>query len=435
MIASNIGYRFLDIYNEREGTSFSIKELFEKVFVPQFFGYPKYMRSGGNAPLENPKFKKGRRPSDAERMERIQKTVAKIDSDPMGASGIGYPSGDVLATTSGQVTSTILPISSDNVYASWVGGGFGVGVKGGYSLYLNHPDILWDLYEGWSYYRGYLEEWPDLRPNQIDTWNGQWLAHRYNPRKFYAEAPLANFDPFDVKLGVKELKTQSWVKVIFGLARKFPASSLTAYAFSLGQTNKTLGFIPLALPKIRKLIQLYKVLFGGHQYFEHAEIIEEIFAEKNGFQLACERGAIGTSALEPKFIRDLTYKHNPKIKYNPEDTYQIVSFQTYIIWIIAMLDKKELLPFSQQIAGSLLAYGQSGTRGKTTQKRAVEKLMESKSADAFLQELLPIVVNASAEQAVLFQELIAYVHDFSHEHFKRFLVLLKLAYIIQEKQT
>ncbi|MEL7063131.1 MAG: hypothetical protein AAFP00_05295, partial [Bacteroidota bacterium] len=263
----------------------------------------------------------------------------------------------------------------------------------------------------------------------------QWLAHRYNPRKFHTEAPLANFDPFDVKLGVKELRTQSWVKVIFGLARKFPASSLTAYAFSLGQTNKTLGFIPLTLPKIRKPIQLYKVLFGEHQYLEHAEIIEEIFAEKNGFQLACERGVIGIRALEPKFIRDLTYKHNPKIKYNPEDTYQIVSFQTYISWIIAMLDKKELLPFSQQIAGSLLAYGQSGTRGKTTQKRAVEKLMESKSADAFLQELLPIVGEASAEQAVLFQELIAYVHDFSHEHFKRFLILLKLAYTIQEKQT
>ncbi|MEL6132794.1 MAG: hypothetical protein AAFR59_05450, partial [Bacteroidota bacterium] len=264
---------------------------------------------------------------------------------------------------------------------------------------------------------------------------GLYRCARYNPRKFHAEAPLANFDPFDVKPGVMELRTQSWVKVVFGLARKFPESSLTAYAFSLGQTNKTLGFIPISLPKIRKPIQLYKVLFGDNAYFDHAEIIEDIFAEKNGFQLACQRGAIGTSALEPKFIRDLTYKHNPKIKYNPEDSHQVVSFQTYIIWIIAMLDKKELLPFSQQMARALLAHSQSGTRGKTTQKRAVEKLLESKSADTFLQELLPIVDTASVEQATLLQELIAYVHAFSHESFKRFLILLKLAYTIQQKQA
>jgi len=434
MIASSIGHTFLKTFNEREGKNDSAEQFFDQELHPMFYDHPKYMQWINNSPFVQG-IKKGQPPQEEERQLKLEKLKTKVAEGATDASiAIGYGSTEVLATTSGQISSIDWNIDTEMVYQSWIGGVFGIGVRGGFSLYLNHPDILWDLYQGWKYYRGYLEELPDLRPNQIDTWNGQWLAHRYNTRKYIESSPLANFDPFDLKPGVKELKTQSWVKVVFGLARQYPNSSLTAYAFSLGQTNKTLGFIPIALPKVQKPIQLYKELFGNNKYLEHAEIIEEIFAEKNGFRLACERGAIGTRALEPRFIRDLTYNKNPKIKYSPEDTYQVVSFQTYKTWIIAMLDKKDLLPLSKQIAGSLLAFSQSGTRGKTTQKRAVEKLLESKSADAFLQELLPIVSEISAEQASQFQELIAHIHEFSHENFKRFLVLLKLEFAIQEKQ-
>ncbi|NCB55415.1 MAG: hypothetical protein EOM49_10870, partial [Epsilonproteobacteria bacterium] len=43
--------------------------------------------------------------------------------------------------------------------------------------------ILLDIFEGWSYYRQYLEKYPLLKGNQINTWNGRWISHRYLPQR------------------------------------------------------------------------------------------------------------------------------------------------------------------------------------------------------------------------------------------------------------
>ena len=126
MIASTIGKTFLKAYNNRFNTSYLVKDFFEQVFVPLFFDYPKYMRTGGNSPLENPKFKRGKRPDQADRAVRIEKTITKIESDPAASSPIGYPSNDILATTSGQVSNLGLETRPEDVYYSWIGGGLGI---------------------------------------------------------------------------------------------------------------------------------------------------------------------------------------------------------------------------------------------------------------------------------------------------------------------
>ncbi|MEO1628079.1 MAG: hypothetical protein AAFV25_23220, partial [Bacteroidota bacterium] len=335
MIASTIGKTFLRIYNQQKKTEYTAKEFFTEVFAPLFFDRPKYMRTGGNSPLENPKFKKGQRPDEADRAIRLEKTVQKIEDDPAGSSPIGYPSNDPQATTSGQVSSLGMIIQSEDVYCSWIGSGFSVGVEGGLSFLFNEPKILMDLYDGWQYYRNYLEEMPSLAPNQIDTWNGQWLAHRYHKWYFMESSPLANFDPFAApKNGEVRLATQSWTRVVFGLAQTFRDATLLAYVFSLGQTNKTVGFIPIQLAKVSKPLYLYQKLFGESTYWKDAALIEEIYGNKNSLFRACERGAIGIRALEPGVLWDLMRKPNKTIKYKPEDQRVVVSFRTYITWIL-----------------------------------------------------------------------------------------------------
>ena len=436
MIASTIGKTFLKAYNQKYNTAYSAKEFFEEVFVPLFFDYPKYMRTGGNSPLENPKFKGGKRPDKADRARRIEKTILKIESDPAGSSPIGYPSSDITATTSGQVSSLGLEVKTEDVYLSWIGGGLGVGVEGGFSFYFSEPKILMTLFDGWKYYRNYLEEMPTLAPNQINTWNGQWLAHIYNKRYFNKKSPLANFEPFaPPKKGQIRLDTQTWVKVVFGLSQVFPNSTILAYVFSLGQTNKTVGFIPIVLPKVRRVIQLYKKLFGENQYLKDANTIEKIFGDKNSIYRACERGAIGIRALEPKMIKDLMWKSDKKINYKPNDDVQVVSFQTYITWISAMLNNEQLLQLSKDIVQLFLNYESTSERGKTTKSRAIENLMKSKSADSFLQELLGVAEEATAEEGLKLLELIEQVNKLKNDNFKRFLVLLKLQYIIAQKQN
>lgn len=435
MIASTIGKIFLKTYNEHNKTNYSPKSFFEEKFIPLFFDYPKYMRTGGNSPLENPKFKGGKRPDKEDRATRIEKTILKIETDPAGSSPIGYPSSDISATTSGQVTSLGLTIKPEEVYLSWIGGGLGVGVEGGLSFYFTEPAILLTLCEGWQYYRNYLEEMPTLAPNQIDTWNGQWLAHALNKRHFNKKNPLSNFEPFvALKGGEIRIDTQKWPKVIFGLAQHFPNKKILSYVFSLGQMNKTVGFIPILLSNVSRLISLYKELFGENEFLKNARMFEDIFSNKNSLYRACERGAIGIKALEPKAIKDLMWNSDKKLNYKSNDNVHIVSFQTYITWILAMLNNKELYELSKEIVNVFLNFEGTAERGKSTKSRAIENLMKSKSAVGFLQELLDVVDKATSEEALKLQELIVHVNDLSNDNFKRFLILLKLQYKIEQKQ-
>lgn len=436
MIASMIGKTFLKVYNQENKTDYTAKQFFEAVFFPVFYDHEKYLQWVTNSPFVQG-IKKGTPPNQVQRAEKLQKLITKITEGAKDASvAIGYSSTDVLATTSGQVSNLTINSDEQEIYASWIGGGFGIGVKGGFSMYINEPKVLMTLFKGWQYYRNYLAEIPNLRPNQIDTWNGQWLAHAFNKRYFNKNNPLSLFEPFNTnKQGVIELETQTWVKVVFGLAQVFPDRTLLAYIFSLGQTNKTVGFIPIILPKVRKVIQLYKKLFGENQYLKDANTIEAIFGTNNSIYRACERGAIGLRALEPSAIRDLMWKSDKKINYKPDDQLQVVSFQTYITWILAMLNNEQLQQLSKNIALLFLNYESSAERGKSNKTRAIENLMKSKSVDGFLQELLSVAEQATAEEGLQLLPLIEQANQLKNDDFKRFLILLKLQYTILKKQN
>ena len=190
MIASQIGKIFLEAYNEKYGTDYDARGFFIEVFYPLFFNQRKYMMTAGNSPLENPKLSwedmiLGKKPFETteQRRDRYDKLISKIDETEADASiARGYYSLDVNATTSGQVTDLQLPISKDDVFASWIGDALGVGVQGGLSIMFNDKRILLDIYDGWKLYRDVLNNTSELKGNQINTWNGQWLSHYYDDR-------------------------------------------------------------------------------------------------------------------------------------------------------------------------------------------------------------------------------------------------------------
>ena len=99
------------------------------------------MMTAGNAPLENPKISwddmiRGTKPYETQqqRNERFEKLIKKMDNNIADASvARAYPSTDVNATTSGQVTNLSLPLSTEDIYASWLGDALAVGIQGGIS--------------------------------------------------------------------------------------------------------------------------------------------------------------------------------------------------------------------------------------------------------------------------------------------------------------
>ena len=80
---------------------------------------------------------------------------------------IGYPTLDINATTSGQVTNLQNNVSKDDIYYSWIGAGLGIGLQGGFSVLFSEKKILLDIFDGWKVYRDALNNTPNLRGNQI----------------------------------------------------------------------------------------------------------------------------------------------------------------------------------------------------------------------------------------------------------------------------
>lgn len=305
MITSNIGKIFLDAYNEKYGTSYDARTFFLEQFYPLFFDQNKYMMTAGNSPLENPKLSwddmiKGEKPFETpeQRKCRFEKMIKKTDKSEADMSiARGYASLDIAAPTSGQVTDLKLPNSQEESYASWIGDALGVGVQGGFSILFSKKEILLDIFEGWKLYRKCLNETSMLKGNQINTWNGQWLSHYYDPREYDADMPLAGYSPYNTnKDGIINIDTQTWTKILIAVSKKYRNAQILGYIYSIGKTNKTIGFIPFDLTQIRRPIHLYEKIFG----MSDGRNVESLWGTAIGFKTACTYGTIGIKAMEPK---------------------------------------------------------------------------------------------------------------------------------------
>lgn len=358
MITSAIGKTFLNAYNEEYGTHLDARTFFLEQFYPLFFDRNKYMMTAGNSPLENPKISwddmingKKEYESAEKRRERFEKLIDKIEHSAADASiARGYPVIDIFGTTSGQVTDLELAASLDDIFASWIGDALGIGVQGGFSILFNEKEILLDIYKGWKLYRECLESMPNLKGNQINTWNGQWLAHYYDSREYDEQRPTADFNPFMQKNGIISLDTQSWTKILIGITRKYAnCKNLLGHIYSIGQTNTTIGFIPFNLGGIRRPVQLYEKFFGTRD----GRRAEGLWGTTVGFKTACTNGSIGIKAMEPKGLADYIHasgKKKLKMPKAPKNEEETINFNVYKIWILTMLNNDELWERSLELA-------------------------------------------------------------------------------------
>lgn len=443
MIAATIGRKFLEVYNQEYRQTLSAKEFFEQQYFPLFYNHSKYMQWVTNSPFVQ--MKKGQKPhllTVEERVEKLENLFAKVsDGVPDASIAIGFPASEEkeFATTSGQVTDLTLPIDEEDVYMSWIGSGLGVGIAGGLSILFDNPTILLALYNGWSIYRNYLNDtaYISLRGNQINTWNGQWLAHRFG-KNYYEDDPTLNLSSiaFNTKKdGTIEVVTQTWVKVLFGIARKFPNQTMMGYVYNLGQTNKTIGFVPFQLPQINRPVSLYRQLFGENEYLNRADLIEDLYGSAFSFQRACQMGSIGVQALEPKGLRGLIPDSQGKAKmpkYKGADEKKIVTYKTYITWLLAMLNNKDRWKTAGEAADILLNY-QKGGGTKTTRKNNVKKVLDAPSAKQFIESLIKLVEEAEDKEGLA--ELAELADKTPHGNFSYLLTLIRFRYAEKDQQT
>ncbi len=430
MIAANIGKIFLKAYNEKYETSYRGKDFFVEKYFPLFFDEEKYMQWVTNSPFVQG-IKKGAPPSAPERKQKLLALTEKVSNSGADASiAIGFPSLDLTATTSGQLTNLSLPLDEEDVYLSWIGSGLGVGIQGGLSILFDKPALLLDIFDGWSVYRDYLNRMPQLRGNQINTWNGQWVAHRYNPHLYDPDDPTASFTGISAtKDGGQEVDTQSWVTILIGICRTYPDSQLTGYVYNLGQTNTTIGFIPFRLPQIKLPFDLYEKYFGTTKQEE----VKHLFGTAFGFTKACQMGAIGINAMEPKGLRDYIDKGKLPV-YNEQDEEKKINFNTYQIWLLAMLNNEQLWENAQQFASALHQYALSSDKGKKDKANQVKSVLSAARKKQFIDSLTVIAEDAANEtDKTSYAEMGRLVHLMPEDNVPYFLTLVRFQFAIIHK--
>jgi hypothetical protein len=437
MYTSYIGRRFLDQWNRRTGRGLTAQQFFDAELHPVFFAHDKYLQWVPNSPFAQKVAQKdlmpGKQPADIQ-LEKLHRNVRELAPD--ASFVIGFPAAGTAGTTSGQVSGVGPVVAAADIYCSWIGGALGVGVSGGLVLLLDEEAVLWALYEGWQQYRAYLSQRPGLKGNQIDTWNGRWLTHAFS-LGYQPENPTANFD-FDAALATKDgssaINTQAWVKVLFALAEQYQRR-LTAYVYSLAQTNRTIGFVPLALDEVDNLHQLATRLFGASSLIRDWRQLAALYETHYGFARACQLGSIGLAALEPAKLRDYLPEgdktRSPSLK-TPADRYQ---FELYQLWILAMLNNQELYNAADRLAAALHRFNdredqRGGGRGKVNVSRKIEQVFV-KHRPAFIEKLTELLdeANAAPEFREPFEQAVQQVMLMPVDNFPLFSILTRFRYV------
>ena len=419
-----IGKRLVECINRRDGKTYTMRSFFDDEYVPLFFGSDRMLQNVNNSPFDQA-ITKQKKPFTQQLKEDCLKQVhAKVQSQVPDASFfLGGPASGSTETTSGQVTSMRVPVSEEDVYASWIGAALGLTVQGGMILLIDAEDVLLATYDGWAEYRKYLDQTPKLKPLQINAWNGQWIAGKFSD-DLWGGAWRPNLDKDNAAL-----VTQKWVQLLFSLSYHYRESltrRLTAYVYSLGQSNTTLGFVQLNITEVEQLVDLYRRLFEVPNGMQHSNFVN-LYETAESFRFACTRTEIGLRALKPKDVFNAE-KGIPKAPIN-SDTEKRTAFDTYQTWIIAMLNNEEFIKRAEELAFALNQYGQQGTRLKTDNGRMVEELLNKKNKLGFIDELTKLVEKDSSHSE-LFDRVTNDLMLLSADKVPLFLTLLRLKYAI-----
>lgn len=457
-----IGRRLLDRANARSGRQQTPAEFFEETFFRLVFDDDEYLMPAGNSKfgqlVNNRRAnqaraeREGRPWDDAERARLRREALADFHdaaaeaTEPQAHLVLGGYARGSGGITSGQVTAIDHRADADDVYLSWIGAAAGARV-GDVVLLIDHDKVFDAVLDGWSLYRQVLRQTPGLRANQLETWNGQWLRHRFSAR-FDESAPTAFVQSvINTKKAASEITTVPWARLLLSLGRAFGDEPVSAYVYNaVGQANTTLGFIPLHLgatgalrESYATLRDFYRALFGEAVEAVGENHLDEVYDAAFGFRRACEQGAIGLRAFEPSklydFLPDGGKNRQPR-PVGPADAQTPLLYQT---WILAMLgdQKHDLYTLAHEAAERLLAFETGAIGGRTNLKKLVKEALGASSLEAFIAGLTQIaedVQDASradlsdeevADTLAALDDLVRASISRSYEQFRLFLTLLR----------
>jgi len=445
MYTVEVGRQFLELYNKKTGNNYSALEFFEEEFFPVVFDaedklhlmhvhgssffQPAYSRLAKKEDMPVPKYRKQKF------LESVE-AVKNGETNPHGGVGVGFMAGGAEETTSGQVSSIDFDLTEESILYSWIGGALGVGFGGGYDFLFQNDEVNWFLFEGWKYYRKFLNE-NEAKGRQIETWNGLWICYglQYlnNLERAYHEFHTHLGENSKTRSGMLKLDRPEWVKQIFSLAKHFGDEQKREliYGYGYGQMNTTLGFMYLQLEKVASMADLFDQLVENDPELSRSEQkrIEDVYETHFSLERACSQGGIGVRAIQPKDLKKYTVWTNNKNVKSPkldkED--HRVTFLTYIIWIQAMLENDETLQLADEVAEALINYEKEDER-RTKRGNEVEELWDSTNRQKLIDKLSAIVQNEPKVAGTINKAVDQLMTEIPQDMYKLFLTLVKFKY-------
>src|SRR5690606_28694530 len=118
--------------------------------------------------------------------------------------------------------------------------------------------ILLSIFKGWEVYSNFLEQTPDLKDKQIETWNGNYIY-----LILQSTTKKINTSEIDtaITLGKLAIQTVEWTKLVFLMSKVIKNQQISVYCYSLSQTNQTLGFLNIYLKDFNELYELRDEFF------------------------------------------------------------------------------------------------------------------------------------------------------------------------------
>jgi len=429
MYTSYIGKKFLQYYNEEYSKKYTAEEFFDEQMLPVFFNDERHLMHVGNSPFFQKVSTKDQNTFKTKTEAQHSKFKEKIVTNNVdGGVYVGYGSGDVSATTSGQLSDLVFEIDSEELYLSWIGQALSIGVKGSACILIDDKNILLSLFKGWEVYSNFLKQTPDLKDKQIETWNGNYIYLKLQSTKKNintSEIDTAN------TLGKLAIQTVEWTKLIFLMSKVIKNKQITIYCYSLSQTNQTYGFLNIYLKEFKELYEIRDEFFlDGKNTLLSDKQIGDLIPFYN-FSSACQQGTLGLKSVEPrglrKYLPKSTYKYSQgkEINIETEEYYYL-----YKLWILAMLNKKELLHLSEELADILVKIQDNtddADRGKTIKHKMITDVFDSKSVKSFVDKMTEIN-KQQPNSSTLLKNVVMNVVDMPRDNFPLFLTLIKFEY-------
>lgn len=438
MYTSYIGRQFIELYNEKTNSDFTAERFFEEKFFPIFFNDDRHLMDVHNSAFaKQNKVSKNfyeKHPQLTENEIRLIKFKNSINEEnPNGSTLVGYKAKELTRETSGQVSSfKNVMIDSEEIYASWIGEALAIGVSGGNVFLINENEVLWQIYQGWEYYRKYINQTPNIKDRQIETWNGNWLIFSQRDSQ---QSKIPEISVSKVK-GKLAIATASWSQVLFGLSHYYPNKEILIYAYSLSSKNTTLGFIKVFLPEFNKLLKYRHSLIEFKEFKQIDNKDIEQFETFYSFKVACQKGSIGLFAIEPKGLRKfMPYgtsmnAQGKELKFNKNNDYFL--YQIYKNWIMATLNKTKLLQLASQLAEILLNMEEEKTsRGKADIYRISQEVRESKTIKEFISKLTE-TIPLMEKNASIIKEVVTEILEMPNDNFPLFIILVRFEYNYQK---